>query len=168
MPKVNGRKFPFPYLCPMPMQEFKSKVLGALREQVMEYAEQTEMALDFAKESRDNETKSTAGDKYETGRAMADIEVQKLEMQKAKHQQMLAELARVEIGVAAAQAGLGSLIKTDLNLYFLSIGLGRVVVDGQNVVAVSPASPIGQVLLGARAGQKLVFQEKEFTVLEIG
>jgi len=62
-----------------------------MRVSVEEHARQTRLALDFAKESRDNETKSTAGDKYETGRAMADIEVQKMDMQLAKHKQMLSE-----------------------------------------------------------------------------
>lgn len=151
----------------MTYTDLKPQILARLREQLESYLEQTEMALEFAKESRDNETKSTAGDKYETGRAMADIEVQKLENQRAKHQQMMAELDRVGQNVGSRQAVLGSIVATDLNLYFLSIGLGRVVVEGRDVVAVSPASPIGQVLMGAHAGQLLRFQEKEFRVLEI-
>lgn len=40
-----------------------------------------EKQLQSLKEARDNETKSSAGDKFETGRAMMQSEVQKIQSQ---------------------------------------------------------------------------------------
>jgi len=79
------------YFSKMADSSIKKKLLSTLQAILENNSKETRLALEFAKESRDNETKSTAGDKYETGRAMADIEVQKLDMQLAKHKQMLSE-----------------------------------------------------------------------------
>jgi len=38
-------------------------------------------AIQFAQDSANDETKSTAGDKYETGRAMAQLEIEKINAQ---------------------------------------------------------------------------------------
>ena len=60
---------------------FKKKVLSACFEQVNDKIIKIERAIAAVIESRDNETKSSVGDKYETGRAMMQNEQQRLESQ---------------------------------------------------------------------------------------
>ena len=49
------------------------------------------------KEARDADTKSSVGDKYETARSMAQIEIQKSEMQLHKTRLLLSELSKIDL-----------------------------------------------------------------------
>ncbi len=54
-------------------------------------------AILLAKESRDSDTKSSAGDKYETGRAMMHIEIEKNEVQLSKTLKLKKELSEIDL-----------------------------------------------------------------------
>jgi len=130
-------------------------------------------ASDLAKEiaatleARNSDTKSSAGDKHEVGRAMVQQELDQLETQLAKVQVMQQELARVPLERVYEHAGFGSLVGTDQGNYFIAIGLGAVEVDGERCYAVSLASPIGQALKDKKAGDAVDFNGKRITVEKI-
>ncbi|MBK9175144.1 MAG: hypothetical protein IPM46_02170 [Flavobacteriales bacterium] len=79
-------------------------------------AVQTEIAS--TRSSFTSDTKSSAGDKHEVGRAMVQQELDKLEEQRAKLIALQHELARVPMDRVYAQAGLGSLVITDQGSYY--------------------------------------------------
>ena len=114
-----------------------------------------------------DDTKSSAGDKHEVGRAMTQQELDKLEDRLAKLTAQQQELARVPLERVFDRAAFGSLVHTDAGTYFLAIGLGHTGMDGQACFAVSIASPIGQVLLGKRSGERVEFNGRSFTVVEV-
>ena len=118
-------------------------------------------------EARNSDTKSSAGDKHEVGRAMVQQELDQLETQLAKVQMMQQELARVPLDRVYEHAGFGSLVNTDQGNYFVAIGLGAVEVDGERCFAVSLASPIGQALKDKKAGDAVDFNGKRITVEKI-
>jgi hypothetical protein len=104
------------------------------------------------KESGANETKSTAGDKHETALAMLQIE------QENKRAQLNAALAqktvleKINPAATALIVVPGSLITTSRGLLFISIALGKVVVDHAMITVLSPQSPLGQKLMGQQTG----------------
>ena len=65
--------------------------------------------IQLAKESRDNETKSTAGDKYETGRAMVQFELEKNKVQLNKAIQLKNELSQINLNGNLKRQFLGAL-----------------------------------------------------------
>ncbi len=85
-----------------------------------------EQAVEAAKESRDSDTKSSAGDKYETGREMAQQEMDKQQAQLAKTRLMKLDLSRINPEQKMSEAGFGSLVSCDSGNYFLSVALGKV------------------------------------------
>ena len=102
------------------------------------------------KESGANETKSSAGDKHETALAMLQIEQANKRGQLA---QMIAQkvlLEKINPEIVAAVVLMGSLIKTDKGYLFMSVALGKAVVDGIQCTALSPQSPLGQQLMGLK------------------
>jgi hypothetical protein len=156
------------YFSKMADSSIKKKLLSTLQAILENNSKETRLALEFAKESRDNETKSTAGDKYETGRAMADIEVQKLDMQLAKHKQMLSDIQRIaSLPSGSGKAVQGSLIRTDSGWYFLALAMGRLQVEGKEVAVISPFSPLGQAFGGVKPGDEVVFQGRTMRILEV-
>lgn len=111
-----------------------------------------------------SETKSSAGDKHETGRAMLQLEMEKAGQQLAGITQMKEILARINILKTSEIAHLGSVISTDKANYFLAISAGQLVVEGKFYFAISVASPIGKLLLGKKAGDEVVFNGKTFKI----
>ena len=114
-----------------------------------------------------SDTKSSAGDKHETGRAMVQQELDKLEAQRAKLIALQHELQRLPLERIFEHVAFGSLVFTDQCTYFISIGLGRIELDGEECFAISLASPIGQVLKDKRAGDTAILNGRTMTVHEI-
>ena len=114
-----------------------------------------------------SETKSSAGDKHETGRAMLQLEMEKAGQQLAGITQMKEILAKVDITKVSNIAHLGSIIETDSVNYFLSISAGKLVVDGKVYFAVSMSSPIGKLLLGKKIGEVLSFNGNKAVITSL-
>ena len=74
----------------------------------------------------DSETKSSAGDKHETGRAMLQLEREKLGQQLAEVQDLNRVMQKIDISSKKTAAALGSLVKTTKANYFLAISAGGV------------------------------------------
>ncbi|MDC0869950.1 3-oxoacyl-ACP synthase [Flavobacteriaceae bacterium] len=111
-----------------------------------------------------SETKSSAGDKHETGRAMLQLEMEKAGQQLAAAQQMQQTLAKINILISSTNIALGSVIKTTSAYYFLSISAGMLK-DKQTVYfAISPSSPIGKLLVGKKAEDTFIWRGEEITI----
>lgn len=108
-------------------------------------------------ESLQSETKSSAGDKHETGRAMLQLEREKAGNQLLDIQKQQELFSRVAIDTSSDVARLGSLVTTDKGVYFLAISVGVITIDAKTYYAISPSSPIGNVLLGKKIGEEFSF-----------
>ena len=102
------------------------------------------------KESGANETKSTAGDKHETSLAMLQIEQANKRDQLAQLVAQKLILEKINPSIVANIVLLGSLIKTDKGYLFMSVALGKALVDEISVTALSPQSPLGIQLMGLK------------------
>jgi len=114
-----------------------------------------------------SETKSSAGDKHETGRAMLQLEMEKAGQQLASIQQMKSILARVNIFKKTELVILGSLVETNLGSYFLSVSAGQLAVANSHYFAISASSPIGKLLLGKKEGENILWNGKEINIHKI-
>ena len=119
-------------------------------------------AMQAAQESSSSETKSSAGDKYETGREMANAERDRNAAQLQQAQQLQAELARISPDASCDTVRPGALVRTSLGRFYVSISAGKL--DGTDVFAVSPAAPVAVALKRLRAGQEAVFNGKAVRV----
>lgn len=104
--------------------------------------------LDDLKESGKNETKSTAGDKHETALAMLQIEQANTRQQLKEMIAQKDTLQKINPTITASIVLQGSLIKTNKGYLFMSVALGKAVVDGVAVIALSAQSPLGAKLMG--------------------
>jgi hypothetical protein len=104
--------------------------------------------LDDLKESGKNETKSTAGDKHETALAMLQIEQANTRQQLKEMIAQKDTLQKINPTIIASIVLQGSLIKTNKGYLFMSVALGKAIVDGVAVIALSAQSPLGAKLMG--------------------
>ncbi len=145
----------------------KHQVFNQLQKLVQEKISQAEQAVAAAIEARDGETKSSAGDKFETGRAMMQLEQQRHEVQLSKAFQLSADLERLDMEASYSIVAPGALVQTERGIYFMSIGMGKVTIDSQTVYCISIQSPIGQALLHQKKEGIILFQNNSLTIMEI-
>jgi hypothetical protein len=126
-----------------------------------------QQSIESARESRDNETKSSVGDKYETGRAMLQFELEKHMVQKSRAEKQKNELLKIDIQKKYESAEFGSLVLTDTGDYFISIGLGKITIKNHSIFCISLASPAGKLLHGKRTGESFLWQGKQVAVSQI-
>lgn len=143
--------------------ELISKCL-ALVEQRIANAQQAMIA---AQESANAESKSSAGDKYETGRAMAQIERDKAAQQMNEAMILKTSLSKVRIKTSVDQVSLGSLVITDKNHFFIAISMSKMQAFGLDYFVVAPGTPIGQLLMGLKVGSQFPFMNQIHTIEEI-
>ena len=147
---------------------FRPAVFAALKTLLDERMHTAHAAMQAAQASANEEGKSSAGDKYETARAMGqlDRDMHARQYETARQErQLLDRLADVP---PADRVVPGSLVRTSAGWFVLAVSAGRLAVDGQEVIAVSAQSPVGAALLGKRVGEGFVFLKKNAEVLQIG
>ncbi|MBN1987134.1 MAG: GreA/GreB family elongation factor [Prolixibacteraceae bacterium] len=120
--------------------------------------------INSARESRDNETKSSVGDKYETSRAMMQMEVEKNQARLTDVESQLASLVKIDLQKKFKKAEFGSWVETSAGNYFISVAFGKANIQDISVYCISPFSPMGKALLGKRAGEKILFRGEEMIV----
>lgn len=118
-------------------------------------------------ESLTSESKSSAGDKHETGRAMLQLEREKLGHQLAEVEKLREQLSKIDSKSTCAIVGLGSVVFTSERNYYLSISAGQIVVGPDTFIAISPLTPIGKLVLGRIKGDEIVFKEQAFTIVNV-
>lgn len=104
-----------------------------------------------------SETKSSAGDKHETGRAMLQLEMEKAGQQLQNIELMQTVLEKIDTSKESSIVRLGSIIETEKVNYFLSISAGKISACGKPYFAVSTASPVGKQLLGKKENDVIKF-----------
>jgi transcription elongation GreA/GreB family factor len=126
-----------------------------------------QLALEMANSSANEDTKSSAGDKYETTREMIQQEIDKhsAAISEAVKQKQLLQLINPERKTEKIQPG--SLVKTDKNTFYISISAGALTLDGAKYMAVAAFSPIGQQMIDKQAGDSFVFNTVKHQIIEV-
>ena len=129
--------------------------------------ETAETALKQAREASNDDTKSSAGDKYETSREMMqqDIDRNKRLLIDAEDNRKVLE----SIGHAAVTDSIrgGSLVYTNQGIFYISISAGQLLSEGKTVFAISAASPIGKLMLGKQKKNSFDFNGKKYVIEDL-
>ncbi|MFI5172094.1 MAG: hypothetical protein ACHQFW_06860 [Chitinophagales bacterium] len=143
---------------------FRQKIVAHLLQITDAKLHALQIELDEIAISISNETKSTAGDKYETSRAMLQIEQVQLNKQKLNILEQKTMINSIDTELILPAIGIGSLVKTNHGYLFLSIGLGKIMVDETPVVILSLLSPLGKLLGGLKVNDQFSFLETNYTI----
>jgi hypothetical protein len=142
-----------------------------LYQQCLDYVAQridvASKAIKMAQDSADEETKSSAGDKYETGRAMMQLEMEKYSAQLAEATRLRDMLERINIHAAGDTVRPGSAVTTDQGNFFIAISAGQLKAGTETFFAVSPVTPIGMKLMGLKEKESFEFNKKVYRVKRI-
>ena len=112
----------------------------------------------------DSSTKSSAGDKHETSRAMIHLDQEKLSIQLLELNKSLRILSQIDI-VEHSSVNMGTLFKTNNSIFYISIGLGQVSFNGYDIFIMSPVSPLSQRLIGLNQHDTIEFNGVTHNIL---
>jgi transcription elongation GreA/GreB family factor len=111
-----------------------------------------------------SDTKSTAGDKHETSRAMNQLEQERICEQLLELKKSLSIVNSIDTNQIHTKIALGTLLQTTNGNFYLSIGYGALKVGVETYFCLSPVSPFGKLLIGKTANERFFWQGKEIAI----
>jgi transcription elongation GreA/GreB family factor len=123
--------------------------------------------INETQQAANNETKSSSGDKHETGRAMAQLETEKLMAQLSELQNIKQNLTQINPAITGSKVVLGSLVYTSNGNFYIAASIGKVAVEDQSFFAISSASPIGKLLFTKKEKESFSLNGNAYTLLEV-
>jgi transcription elongation GreA/GreB family factor len=127
--------------------------LAILRQRIVTAQE----AMDQAQEAANSEEKSSAGDKYETGRAMGQLQKEMHGRQLAEYAKEMSALQAIVSDSLCDRGGPGAFVQAKEIAFFVSAGLGRQELEGIRILFVSPLAPLARALQNKKAGDSVLF-----------
>lgn len=145
------------------MEFLKQKVIGMIRAKLEERLSTIKLGLNSALQASVDETKSSAGDKYETSREMLQQDINRFQVQLKEAEKDEITLNRLldNINTINGSVRKGNLVKTNKGIYFVGISIGAIKIDSHIVYGISAEAPIGKLLLGKSIGGRFVFNGVE-------
>lgn len=151
----------------MNIKVLKTELFAACQNYLNGRKETATLALQQAVEASNDDTKSSAGDKYETTREMMQQEIdrnKKMLMETGMMEQMLAQAVAVS---KTTKVQNGSLVSTNNGSFLIAIGAGKLEVHGKEYFAISQASPLGQKMLQLKENDRFEFNGRSYQILAV-
>lgn len=145
----------------------KHKLLQACQRYVGQRIATATQAMNDAQRSANEEGKSSAGDKYETGRAMMQIERDKAAHQVEEALKLKRVLDQLNPDVRHDKISLGCVVITSTFNVYMAIGAGKTTVEGEDFLIIAPQSPLGKALLGLKINEQFMFNNRVNTIVKV-
>jgi len=149
------------------MNNLKERLYKMCIDYVQNRINEARQAIDNSQDSANEETKSSAGDKYETGREMMQQETDRNQAQLNEANKLMLALTKITYNTTPAVIEAGSLVNTNNGGFFIAISAGSFSADGKTFFVVSPASPIGVKLMGKKAGDEFDLNGRSYHIESI-
>lgn len=146
--------------------KIKEELVRFCQRSIKQRYDKIKTAIAFVEESLLEESKSTSGDKHHTGRAMLQIEREKLGKQLYEIEQLQTVLKRINIETTSI-VKLGSLVYTTSGNYFISLSSGKHIIQQQDYYCVAIDAPIVQLLKGKREDDSYQFQNQTQRIIAV-
>lgn len=143
----------------------KSKLINFIQ---IKLEEKAKTFVNLIEETRasNNDTKSSMGDKYETGREMLQQEINNLQKQLNEVNNQLQVLKKVPTQKKSAVA-LGALVTTEKSTFFIATSLGEITVDDKKIFIISEQSPLAKMTWAKIAGDQFQINNISQTIISV-
>ncbi|MBC2838096.1 3-oxoacyl-ACP synthase [Robiginitalea sp. SC105] len=147
------------------MTGIKQQLYQFCQHYVQERTARLRRQLADLRESLDAEDKNSSGDKHETGRAMIQLEQERLAQALREAERLESDAQRLpRPAIATGPLGPGSLVRCAGQWYYIGIGAGATEVDGTRYFCISPASPAGMQFMGKQPGDSVTLPSGTFRI----
>jgi len=120
-----------------------------------------------AQDAANQEEKSSAGDKYETTRAMMQIEKDKNAKQLGETIKLKKALSQITPHLSSPTVVLGSLVLTDKGNFYISISVGKIKAENTEYIAIAPTSPLGAAFMNRKVSESATFNGQVYKITAV-
>jgi hypothetical protein len=145
----------------------KVEVVLSVKKLLLKKKQDLQEMFDDLQDGLANDTKSSAGDKYETSREMSQQEVKKIAAQLAEVNRQLALLHQLEAAPCVESITSGTLVQTTGGYFLIGVPVGTISVNGVSVYCISATAPMAQAFIHKKAGETLSFNGKTWQITAI-
>jgi hypothetical protein len=147
--------------------DLKKKLLDHCKTVLTKRIESAKKAMEQSQEAANSEGKSSAGDKYETSRAMGQLDRDMNARQLEEAQRDLAFVNSIQADSVFNSVQIGSVAITEKNYFFISIGLGTTTADNKDIILLSAASPVAKMMEGKKAGESFIQNGQSIRIVDV-
>ena len=149
------------------MQPFKQHIIAACLNHLTQKVKGLNDIIRDVNEAGNSESKSSAGDKHETAKAMAQLEQEKLGNQLKEAELQLLEFKKYDFAKTSSTITHGSLIETNKGYFFIASSIGKMEVEGKAVFVISGKSPLAVAFAGKLQKDKVSFNGVDYVIVAI-
>ena len=147
--------------------QFKNRLKLFALDQIGRRITAARESIDQAQQAANQEEKSSAGDKYETSRAMGHLQKDMHARQLTEHAKEQASLYQINVDAVYPAATAGAFISCPGVSFFIAAGLGKQATEGQTIYFLSPQAPLARSLEHKKAGDSISFNAMNLIILDI-
>lgn len=143
----------------------KQELLNTIKTKISDKIRSFESLIDETRASN-NDTKSSMGDKYETGREMLQQEINNLQRQLNESLNQLSVIWKIS-AEPSDKVQTGALVKTDKGLFYVAVSAGEIISGSQKIMTVSAESPLVKAMLGKKSGEEFLINNIHQKITDI-
>lgn len=113
-----------------------------------------------------SDTKSSMGDKYETGREMLQQQINNLQIQLNEVMKQQAFLKSI-VAKPSQKVEKGAVVCTERGMFFISVSLGEIALNDYKVMCISPESPLAKAMNGKSVNDIFTLNNVNHTIINI-
>ncbi|MCY0976600.1 hypothetical protein PGH12_05480 [Chryseobacterium wangxinyae] len=143
----------------------KEEILKILKNKISQKISVFENLINETRASS-NDTKSSMGDKYETGREMLQQEINNVQRQlnETLNQQSFLQKLSAE---TCEKVQNGALVKTDKGLFYISASVGEIAFEDKKIMTISGESPLAKEMFGKKESETFIMSTVTQTIEKI-
>ncbi|MXS70176.1 GreA/GreB family elongation factor [Chryseobacterium binzhouense] len=143
----------------------KQEIIDVLHQKTTEKIQGLEKLIDETRASN-NDTKSSMGDKYETGREMLQQQINNLQIQLNEVMKQQAFLKSI-VAKSSQKVEKGAVVSTERGVFFISVSLGEITLNDYKIMCISPESPLAKAMNGKSVNDIFTLNNVNHTIINI-
>ncbi len=147
--------------------QLKKELVNCLKAILQEKIRFLKHNIDTAQESANSEEKSSAGDKYETGRSMSQLNKNMYTVQLAEAEREWAIFNQIDFETTSEIVKIGSAVICNQGNYFISLSVGKIIVNDKIYMCISSQSPIAKILIGKKKKDNFTFNQNNIVINDL-
>lgn len=144
----------------------KADILTYLQKHLSEQLEDYIDELNSTNEEIGKETKSSAGDKFETSREMMNQEISRIEERIAYLKKQLNAVQQLT-SIRSKIVSNGSLVTTNHGFFFFGVAVGKLSINNEPLIGLSFNSPLGKAMSNQKEGDSITFMNRVYVIEKI-
>lgn len=148
-------------------QQLKEQLMANIIDEIDERINAETLMIESARETANSDTKSSAGDKYETTRAMMHLEQEKYSQQLAESMELKKRAGSIPLDTVSEKVESGSVLSTSMGNFFIAVSAEEIEIEDEEYVPISLASPIGEALKSGKKGEAILFRNQTIKIYDL-